>query len=697
MLDKYGYDRRTALRALNLAETLQKTDRILTGNGRITVSVKSNSQATYSIANAVEIGVEKLNLGNSEDLLAVLGMNYHELAHILFTPRLTTEELSWRKSRSETVYLKPVSNFLEEARIETMFGAMWPKAKHFFTVMLVKILLGKYEKPSDVMHASSAASLGYTHEQSHGIWVHLLTYGRKYLPADLRASIREWAVDKLGSDRQELQKLDDAEAIIDEYRLLPRESVRTRGKELAILLAALYPNFFEYVEQNDRDGGVHSPVTSGSVAVGNKPDTRQNAPSSEQKEAHEKAVQDEADGYEEIDLNGAGDGDGEDEDSDDDAGSGSAGRDHDDEDEDTDEGQEGAQASPGDRDEDGDDGEGGDTGTVGLGAAGGEEDADPDGESARGVGQTKDAAPQAPTFKSIEEALRSLGETVSRDRKVQRDLAEVEDALDSEQEKTSEHYIASRRNPTGDEKETAQRLGREFEKLAQAVAPGWNYGSDTGRLNVQRAMDPDADPDTIFDEWEEGREQDASVEAVICVDLSGSMQGGRVERASSFAWIVARALSEVDAKVTVYGFSNEGEVYTLRGRDDRSNDDVPEFKVVGGTSPAFALNAARQLLNASDIENRALIVMTDGQWGYNSYEVGEYGWRNASSVGETYAPILSEVRAHRTFIGISTGRVEEELTDLFDVVSYCTNPTDLVEPVLKTIEGMVRSNVFHGN
>lgn len=703
MADRYGYDRRTALRTLNLSATLQKTDRILTGNPRITVRVNTQNDHTFSRANNIHVGTKKLDLGNTEDLLAVMGMNYHEVSHVMFTPRMDLHELTWQKSPTEMIYLQPTFNFLEESRIETLFGAMYPKAKHFFTVMLVRVLLGKYEKPESVMRDEYAKNLGYTPEEAHAIYTHLLVYGRKYLPHDLRDAVREYAMDKVGSDRAEKQKLESAEPIIDEYRTLPTGKIRTRGKELAILLANLYPNFFMYVMQSDMGTRAHQPLNSGSDNDGmGIPTVRTNAPQETQQDAAEKAEQDEADGYEEIEIESDSDEteeDSEDWEEDDEDGSPRASDSDGDEDgAEDDDGDDSAPGSPQDAPGDSDTvsqvsgaGEGDDDAPGGSqGVAEGDQDGDATGHSA---GVTTDATPQV-SVPSIRDMAETIAKAISRDQKIRRDVEEVMDALDSPTEKSVDHYVSQKRYPESQEKEIAKRLGREFEKLAQEVSPGWEYGTDHGRLNVLRAMDPDADPDTIFDEWTEGRENDASVEMVILVDMSGSMMGPGIAGASSFSWTVAEALKEVDAKVTVYGFSNENELYVLRGRDEDHSEMVSEYKVVGGTSPQFALNAARTVLNQSEIPNRALVVMTDGQWAPNSVE-----WTRGDSIGQSYEPILSDVRAHKTLIGIGPvglgqGGYFDDLAQYFDVASECESVSDLSEPILRTVEGIVRANVY---
>jgi hypothetical protein len=639
----YGFDRRIWSRASNLAETLQKTDRILTGMGKIVVKVDTKSEATYSqneshIQN-VNIGVEKLDLFHTDDLLAIMGLNYHEVAHLLFTPKLSYADMYPQRSDGTSIYVQPTLNFLEEGRIETLFGASYPRAKHFFTIAVTRTLLKKLETVQGIDRYPSSATQGFTREQYHGLWVHLLTYGRKYLPANLRSAIRNYAEARF-TDANVIADIRKAEKLIDVYRTLCSDEIVGKGVPIAVALAELFPDLFETIAGSS----VHQPMNGyGSTSSPKSPKTGE-------REAQEQARTDAEDGYEEVELEPA-------ESPQDGSGEGSG-------DEET--GEDGS-ARPGSS--------GGDSGDQE------EEDQDP----GTGAGRSTDARMTATeALIEMRKVAEEIGELVESDTNVADDVREIMDALESTSQRSDGSWVSYTRAPSSDEMETSQRMSREFEKLASEVSPGWNYGSDSGRLNVNRAMDPDADPEDIWDEWEEGRETDASVETVVLVDMSGSMSGHRIVDASAFCWVVTRALAEIDANVTVLGFSNTGQVYTLRGRDDPSRPEIVDvYGTVGGTSPAYALNVAKDILNSSQLDNRVLIVMTDGDWQANGYDPAS-GYEN----------LLNEINAHKTLIGIGMGP-RPGISRLFNVVSRCNSVKELTEPILRTIERIARQRVGH--
>lgn len=647
--DKYGFDRRLYSRASNLGETLQKTNRILTGNRAITVKVDTKGEGTYSQKPAITLGVEKLDLFNTDDVLAIMGLNYHEVAHILFTPEIHYEKFYIHKADGSLIYLQPTINFLEEGRIETLFGASYPRAKHFFTIAVIRTLLKRLESVNSISLYPPTTAQGFSREQYHALWVHLLTFGRKYLPANLRNAISQYAESRFTAST--IQDIRKAEELIDRYRTLRSDEIVDKGIPIAHELSQLFPELFEILQQSQK----HDPMRGYG-------DTRPKPAKPQEIEAQQQARSDAEDGYEEIEL-------GEEED----------------EGEGAQETSESPQDVPGEGSGDADTGEDGSDRPGGSGGDSADsESKDQEDDPGTSAGVSKNAPP-IPTLGDVAELAASIGELIESDQSIADDVQEIMDALDSTDQKSDGSHISRKRTPTSDESDVANRMSREFEKLASEVAPGWNYGSDSGRLNVNRAMDPDSDPEEMWDEWEEGRESDASVEAVICVDLSGSMSsGGRILGASAFCWVLTRALAEIDANISVLGFSNAGQVFTLRGRDDPHRPEMVDiFSTFGGTSPAYTLNVAKDILNSSQLDNRVLIVMTDGEWSPNNYDQSG-----------RYEDLLADTRAHKTLIGIGI-RPRTDIARLFDVVSQCSDVKDLSEPILRTIERISRQRVGH--
>ena len=103
------------------------------------------------------------------------GLNYHELAHCLFTPKRTSslvkmilEEVKTTSNLSVSSHLPKIFNILEDARIESLFVAKYPASQYFFTDAVMKYI------------AKNPSTFSF-----------LLMDGRKYLPLGLRNTFRQ--------------------------------------------------------------------------------------------------------------------------------------------------------------------------------------------------------------------------------------------------------------------------------------------------------------------------------------------------------------------------------------------------------------------------------------------------------------------------------------------------------------------------
>jgi hypothetical protein len=158
------------------------------------------------------------------ELQSLKGLTYHELAHVIFTPRHTQKptsiirKLDKDPAKHPSVRYWAAYNILEDQRIETFFSARYPIAAHYFVRTVSEFLLKNFD--SDV---------------SVNEMVHLLTHGRKYLPLALRKSARDLFIKREVEGLNSVMIADkneaDAkylEAIIDEYRTLyfPKDSKR---------------------------------------------------------------------------------------------------------------------------------------------------------------------------------------------------------------------------------------------------------------------------------------------------------------------------------------------------------------------------------------------------------------------------------------------------------------------------------------
>ena len=160
-----------------------------------------------------------------------------------------------------------------------------------------------------------------------------------------------------------------------------------------------------------------------------------------------------------------------------------------------------------------------------------------------------------------------------------------------------------------------RRFAKELQRLRDLSEPGWIRETPSGKLNIKRAM-AGCEPDVAFDRWDEGDES-CDIEAVICIDRSGSMTYKNNDRNASVAcWTIKRALEHIGAPVTVYAFDDQNEVaYSRNEKADRL-----QYKFIygdGGTNPYTALLEAEQLLMSSRKKNKMLFIITDGDFHSN--------------------------------------------------------------------------------
>jgi pimeloyl-ACP methyl ester carboxylesterase len=100
----------------------------------------------------------------------------------------------------------------------------------------------------------------------------------------------------------------------------------------------------------------------------------------------------------------------------------------------------------------------------------------------------------------------------------------------------------------------SKSFGIELERLRADFDPAWERRTSSGRINAQRYM-TGADLDEVFDRWDEGRDDAVDIEAVILLDVSGSMHSDATNAYESM-WALKRALDKVGAGTTVVTFAS---------------------------------------------------------------------------------------------------------------------------------------------
>lgn len=669
-----------------LAASLTKTDRILTGRREVSVKMRHSSETGvsapgFSDGRTVTIHRDLFeNIGDPITLVQIVGLNYHELSHIELTPRNTTR---FKKAvQAETMGI--AFNALEDQRIETQFVALYGNAAKYFTEMVIQFFV-KNDKTWALAH--------------------MLTHGRRFLPLEIREQFRA---------RFALAGTKDAkrvEEIIDEYRLLDLSLVDSNSS-LTTQALSLIREYDKIMKRAQNASGDEMPNPMGADEEGERgcgSSNESNPDRSTSRQAKAKAEEDteEQDEVEENGEDGSGfwddvPGEEGDEDEDEDDGRGSAS----DEEEDSDD-EDGESGGDGDDESDEDDsGRGSDSGNEDdeydeddedydddssgseggePGSSDGDDDSDDDSEESgeEGADGIGDGGHEPLTDNEMEDLLDDILNGVLESDQIQGDLRQMNnvindpDAFDLDDEVVPSTFEAAEPRFI----QAANAIEKELRRLYAEVEPGWKYGSDTGRLNVTRAMASD-DFEDVFDEWDEGREHDAGIEAVLVVDTSGSMMGDEIRSACVALWILKRALDAVGATVSVMGF-DETTTTLFRRHDKVNRSQVSMFPALGGdTCPAQSFRNARRILTQTDKPNKLFAILTDGGWSTNNPENGD--------TREDLETLIKSIPATTLFFG--TGGIRSHLlSESFDFAQFVDHSDQMLPLVKNIVTHMLRN------
>lgn len=620
---------RTMARLEVLTRHLTRADRTLSGEPiQVRVENSPGIQApAWSNGQSITLNAALLQDIRAIDQLAhVYGLNYHELAHCLFTPRAGTnyaqavKRSNWRMA----------SNILEDQRIETLLTGMYPAIRPYLCVCV--------------------ASFNLSQPKSWDLAL-LCVWGRKYLGRVV--------LDKAADAFRKPEYVDEIKAIIDEYRLLTFPSNTQRALQLVerfdeILTAVLYdgiimlspPDPFGHEEH-----GVPESVKDGSALK-----------ERDQKIAAQDAMDLEYEDEEPIDddyedQEGIGNDEGID-------GKGSgAPKDTEESSKDDGEGQGDGSGTPTDLESERQgDGDGGDAETPGVASS----------TPGTGEGEAKPGGADHPADelrKMIENSLneQEVADTLER---LQRSVVWGDGRHDIS---IDQHPFYPRPVDTADIAQ-ARKFARELLKLRDDMDPGWKPYQDSGNLNIKRVIRGD-DPDTVFDSWTEGVNDATDIEAVILLDNSGSM-AGQIAQASLAVWTIKKALDLIHASTTVFTFNTNS--YILYRSNEQASQTFRAIGASGGTDPGIALREAAMTLDASRRNRKVLFMVSDGIW-YADDEI--FKRMGAARVTRTFVFIESPF-THQTAIKA----VLDSKRHLFDVALPVASPKDLPEIAKLTVK-----------
>jgi hypothetical protein len=150
-------------------------------------------------------------------------------------------------------------------------------------------------------------------------------------------------------------------------------------------------------------------------------------------------------------------------------------------------------------------------------------------------------------------------------------------------------------------------------KIRQDMEPQINRAQPQGRVDVRRFITRNPMDYDVFTAYDEGSEDLTGIEAVLLMDMSGSM-GGQMGEASAALWVLKRAFDKLGIRTTAMVYDTDHEV--LYQPSERAKPaSIAVVRSRGGTDPQSALEQAQVIFSKSHQPNKVLITVTDGQWG----------------------------------------------------------------------------------
>lgn len=193
----------------------QRADRILTGlDIEVRLSDEDTDTPAWNDGKVVTFNSSRVRALTAETVCSLHGLNYHELGHLLFSPRAGSDLGKWL---IENPHYHSAYNILEDAREEKLLIIKHPSVKDFLVSTIGEYLLAEDSDPDN----------------------YVLLAGRHYLPTSVRAASLRRFIDKFDED-----KARRVHNIVNEYRDLAFPRDYDKAKELIILLydEDVYPN-----------------------------------------------------------------------------------------------------------------------------------------------------------------------------------------------------------------------------------------------------------------------------------------------------------------------------------------------------------------------------------------------------------------------------------------------------------------------
>lgn len=638
-----------------LARVLQSTDRILSGRDVEVRLSRSQDRGTYldgagAWTNGEDIWLNEQVLFKAressdtiEEMVAgIKGLNYHELAHILFTPRLKGQLATAVQGLGSTTEKEKYwwcFNALEDQKAEMLFGKRYRLAYNYF-------------KHTNLDFIINAENQNFSNLLT-------LEHGRLFLPKELRTKLF-----KLYANEYGLAAANEIATVIEQYIVLNTGTSVGRTEALRLI-----QRFFDALPKDEKDpdnknqpDAVPVQVDSGHFAP----------PSSSGRFPQESDINsDEEEWSPEEELDGLGD---------------------DFADDSTEEDSEMRDGDGGDGEGDEEDGE--------------ESSAPSITNKSPVQGDKKLSAEEKRAIEGLKEDAGHAQADQLKDSSFAADLDRTAKAFGGQQagETSTKNMGSFLEVPITSSMRSHQPVVlNTLRKLRLDIEPMWHTKQESGSVNATRAMLSDQTMELdVFDIWDEGSEEAGGIEVVLLMDLSSSMWAGNgatgltyfdhsakqdvalgnstppdespIVAASQAIWLLKRTLDDMDVPVTVLGYNTQW--WMLYTDSERASlTDYRLFDASGGTDPSGGVQEAATILRRSQKQNKILVSVTDGQWGGSEVYAGRelvdikelvYSMRDqgVTTVLFGIARAVSQYGNHGHEIAMDV----EEVTDIADIV-----------------------------
>lgn len=541
----------------------------------------------------------KKQANNMRDyLLMIKGLNYHELAHVLFTTYTRKQIKKFCADNGIRYnYFFDVLNMLEDMRIENYIVKVYPKCKPYLIYINTVIIKRALKK--------ATGKLNLKYEWMENLW--LPQIGKVYLPKRFRMALLK----KTNTfDKDTTKKIID---IVNRYINLAREygkklKYKKYRKEYELKSLSIAKELYDILAEHDNNVAMptFTPYEDKGDAV---KEYRQDMDEKVLRVIDVDFGDIDEDDIEEMEEEG------EEEDKDID---GNAGNGEDKEEEIEEEGE----GNNGDKEEgDIEEVEEEEIGDSEEDSEGNEEDDKEDMEDIKASGgSSKDnkledsensKAGDKGSEKDEEDERKELNKIIEEMEKMQEEIKEdVEGEIQQDYELILE---IDKELLTAEEDRAREEVEKILSKVVNEYKAHWILRQKEGRINIRHAMKSERNGDTrIFKKFKASKMNELEFRIFLNVDTSGSMYGEKILAVRSMAKVILRAFEKTKSKVKVVGFSNSAELY--KDWEDRH---IPYLSAGGGTWASLSLgNIVREVREMRRKYKKPIMVITitDGEW-----------------------------------------------------------------------------------